>query len=52
LPFRCIFQASVDDEQWKEEDGYRVLQCDFIFCVSVCIKSSFLVLPIVFLDMN
>jgi hypothetical protein len=41
LPFQCIFQASVDDELWKEEDNHSTLQCNFIFFVSLCVKLSF-----------
>jgi hypothetical protein len=37
LPFQCIFQVSVDDELWKEEDNHSTLQCNFYFlCVVVC----------------
>jgi len=48
----CAFQAPVDDEQSDEEDDQRTLRCNFIFLcrfVSICL---FIVLPIVFLDMN
>jgi hypothetical protein len=41
LPFQCNFQAPVDDELWKEEDDQSVLQCNFIFFVSLCVKLSF-----------
>ena len=41
LPFQCISQVSVDDEQSEEEDDQRSLQCNFIFFMSSCVKLSF-----------
>ena len=41
LPFQCIFQAPVDDEQSEEDDDQRSLQCNFIFFMSPCVKLSF-----------
>ena len=30
LPFQCVFQVPVDDEQSVEEDDQRALRCNFI----------------------
>ena len=41
LPFQCISQTPVDDEQSEEEDDQRSLQCNFIFFMSSCVKLFF-----------
>ena len=41
LPFQCISQAPVDDEQSEEDDDQRFLQCNFIFFMPSCVKLSF-----------
>ena len=41
LPFQCVFQAPVGDEQSDEEDDQRTLRCNFIFFMSSCVKLSF-----------
>jgi hypothetical protein len=41
LLFQYNFQASMDDELWKEEDDQSVLQCNFIFFVPSCVKLYF-----------
>ena len=38
LPFQCVFQAPIDDEQSVEEDDQRALRCNFIFFMSFCVK--------------
>jgi hypothetical protein len=37
LPFQCIFQAPLDDE---EDDNQSALQCNFILFASLCVKLS------------
>ena len=41
LPFQCVFQAPIDDEQSVEEDDQRALRCNFIFFMPSCVKLSF-----------
>ena len=41
LPFQCVFQGPVDDEQSDEEDDQRTLRCNFIFFMSSCVKLFF-----------
>jgi hypothetical protein len=41
LPFRCTFQAPVDDKQSKEEHNIKSLWCNLIFFMSFCVKLSF-----------
>jgi len=52
LPFQCVFQAPVDDEQSDEEDDQRTLRCNFIFLCRLVSNCLSIVLLIVFLDMN
>ena len=41
LPFQCISEVSVEDEQSDEEDDQRTFWCNFIFFMSSCVKLSF-----------